>query len=83
MKKLLFLFLVLLSCEKEPVTREATYCWNCRLDKLTATSTFSSMKQYCGYSVVGIEAFEKSQSYVSGDTTVTLTCFKVPKPGEK
>lgn len=71
MKKLIFLCLILISCEKDD-----TYCWKCRRDVWTPGKYYSVVVKVCDMSEERAKEFERDNSLISGTTTISMTCWK-------
>lgn len=73
MKKLIFLILILFSCEKEP---DPVFCWSCKHDVFKPGATYSVIVLYCDKTEAEIKQMEKENNTISGTTTTTLVCKK-------
>lgn len=72
MKKLLFIFVVLLfACESEE-----RYCFDCRRDIFTPDGSYSIMLEACDKTEADIQAFEQRNTYIKETTTVSMKCWK-------
>jgi len=73
MKKLIFLCLLFLSCEKEP---DPMFCWSCKHDVFKPGATYSTIVTLCDKTEAEIKLMEKERNNIVGTTTETLICKK-------
>lgn len=78
MKKLLFLCLILISCEKDD-----TFCWKCRRDVWTPGTSYSVVVKVCDMSEEEQLRFEKTNSSINGTTTISMKCWKEGEEPER
>jgi hypothetical protein len=79
MKKLLFLLLIFVGCEKEPapvVIEEPTMCWECLSEMSVGGVYYSALLKICGLNEVQIGKFEELNNWETTRAFQRLTCTK-------
>ena len=75
MKKIIFLLLLFVSCEKD-IIDDPTYCWTCKVNILNPNSSSSVTLNMCDMSDDDINTFENDNDFDNGIFTITVTCNK-------
>jgi hypothetical protein len=82
MKKLLFLLLIFVGCEKEPLPEPIepkTYCWDCLSETSIGGVYYSAMLKICGLNETQAGKFEALNTWETSRAFQRITCTKDEK----
>ena len=79
MKKLIFLLLLVCSCEKDK-DREPALCWECRWENTKPLEYHSTVKDVCDKTESWIRDYEAENTWINGTEENEMTCWKKGDP---